>query len=57
MKTGVPGAAKIEIQRKCATTENRNLDEKNEYEDDADADNVVHEVVKDGGKTSMWVNL
>ena len=57
MKTGVPGAAKRKIQRKCSTTENRNLDEKNEYEDDADADNVVHEVVKDGGKTSMWVNL
>ena len=57
MKTGVLGAAKIEIQRKCATRENRNLDEKNEYEDDADADNVVHEMVKDDGKTSIRVNL
>ena len=47
----------MKIQRKCAKTENRNLNEKNEYDDEADADNVVHEEVKDDGKTSMWVNL
>ena len=34
-----------------------NLNEKNKYDDETDADDVVHEVVKDDGKTSMWVNL
>ena len=47
----------MKIQRKCAKTENRNLNEKNEYENEANADNVVHDVVKNDGKTSMWVNL
>ena len=57
MKTGVPGAAKDKNTEDMSETATLNLNEKDENDDDADTDNVVHEVVKDCGKTTMWMNL